>query len=116
MNAAKEFSAEGTVSRAETLMDKLRGMKVTLIGKSRKVIDQIVKIISMLISKLKEWSSNAFNRAEELKGVAAVRTNRSMEELKHRAADINLSLKEGAKRLAGDCRDGVEKLTQKFKT
>ncbi|PKI50727.1 hypothetical protein CRG98_028869 [Punica granatum] len=116
VNAAKEYSLQGTVSRAETLVEKLKGMAATVVGKSREVIDKIVNIIYVLISKLKERSRNALTRAEELKDVAAVKTSTSVEELKHRVGDINQNLREGAKRLVGDCRGGVEKLTQKFKT
>lgn len=116
VNVAREFSAKGTVSRAETLMDKLKVMAASVMGKSREVIDQIVNTISMLIFKLKERFSNTLNRSKELKGVAAVKACRSVEELKHQVADVNLRLKDGTKRLIGDCREGVEKLTQKFKT
>ncbi|KAK4789206.1 hypothetical protein SAY86_020525 [Trapa natans] len=115
VNVAKEFSEKGTVSRAETLMDKLKVMAASVMGKSREVIDQILNTISTLIFKLKEQFSSILNRSKELKGVAVVKASRSVEELKHQVADVTLRLKEGGKRLAGDCREGVEKLTQKFK-
>jgi hypothetical protein len=38
LNAGKQFSVEGTVSRAENLMDKLKAMAVDLRGKSRDMI------------------------------------------------------------------------------
>lgn len=116
MKVAEEFSTKGTVSRAETMMDKLKAMAATVRGKSREVINQIVNVISMLISKLREWSSSTLNRYEELKDVAGAKASRSVEELKHQVADTNLRLKEGAKRLVEDCKEGVEKLTQRFKT
>ncbi|KAI4383115.1 hypothetical protein MLD38_008992 [Melastoma candidum] len=38
------------------------------------------------------------------------------EELQQSFVNATLSVKDGAKRLAGECKEGVDKLTQKFKT
>jgi hypothetical protein len=40
----------------------------------------------------------------------------SMQELRQHTADFSLAVKESTKRVAEDCREGVEKLTQKFKS
>ncbi|PQM36539.1 uncharacterized protein Pyn_01003 [Prunus yedoensis var. nudiflora] len=44
------------------------------------------------------------------------KASRSAQELQQSTLEFSLALKEGAKRVAEDCRGGVEKLTQKFKT
>ncbi|KAK6936834.1 hypothetical protein RJ641_033864 [Dillenia turbinata] len=90
-NAGKT-SIEGTVARAENLVDKLKAMGADLTGKSRDL-----------------WVSNACIKANELKDVGISKVGQN-------TAELGLTLKEGAKRVVGDCREGVEKLTQRFKT
>ncbi|XP_059450167.1 uncharacterized protein LOC132181114 isoform X2 [Corylus avellana] len=116
LNAGKQFSVEGTVSRAENLMDKLKAMAVDLRGKSRDIIDKIIQKIALLVSNLREWTTRAGKQAEEVRHAAISKASRSAQELQQSTAQFSLALGEGAKRVAGDCRDGVEKLTQRFKT
>jgi uncharacterized protein YoxC len=116
LNAGKQFSVEGTVSRAENLMDKLKAMAVDLRGKSRDIIDKIIQKIALLVSNLREWTTRAGKRAEEVRHAAISKASRSAQELQQSTAQLSLALGEGAKRVAGDCREGVEKLTQRFKT
>uniref|UniRef100_A0A5B7BY05 Putative GPI-anchored adhesin-like protein PGA55 isoform X1 n=1 Tax=Davidia involucrata TaxID=16924 RepID=A0A5B7BY05_DAVIN len=116
LNAGKQFSVEGTVCRAENLVDKLKAMAADVRGKSRDTIDIIIQKILFLISILKEWVSKAGIRAAELKDAAASKVGGSLQEFQQSSAEFTLALKEGAKRVAGDCREGVDKFTQKFKT
>lgn len=116
INAGKELSVDETVNRAETLVDKLKDMSAKAGEKSRDLINKIVQIILVFISNLKRWSSTARERAGELRCVAVSKARISAEELQQSIANVSLDLREGAKRLAGDCKEGVEKLTQKFKT
>lgn len=116
LNAGKDFSVESTVVRAETLTEKLQSMADTLQGKSKDVIDNIVTRISLLVLNLKQWSLDAANRAKEMKNTAMVEASRSAEEFQESVARVSCGVKEGAKRLADDCRGEVEKLGQKFKT
>lgn len=115
MNAGKDFSVESTVTRAETLTEKLQSIATTLQGKTKDFINSIVMRISLLVSNLKQWSVDAASKAEELKNTAMVKASRSAEELQESGARLSYGVKEGAKRLADECREGVEKLTQKFK-
>ncbi|KAK4280339.1 hypothetical protein QN277_011974 [Acacia crassicarpa] len=116
LNAGKQVTVEETVDRAENLMDKLKKMAAEVGGKSRDVIDRIVHLISLFISNLKQWASKTGKQAEEFGEVAAAKAAKSVHELQQSAAEFGSSVKEGAKRVAGDWREGVEKLTQKFKT
>lgn len=135
---AKQFSVEGTVSRAENLVGKLKLMADNVRGKSREAIHKIMQKILVLISILKEWASKVSTGAKELKDASILkargsiqelqdntsefnsaikeRTRGSIQELQQRTAEFNMAIREGAKRVAGDWRDGVEKLTQKFKS
>ncbi|KAM5557364.1 hypothetical protein ABKV19_024644 [Rosa sericea] len=116
VDAGKQLSVEGTVSRAENLMDKLKAMAVDIKGRSRDVIDKIIQKVALFVSSLREWVSKAGERAGKLKNAAISKANRSAQELQQSTLEYSLVVKEGAKRVADDCREGVEKLTQRFKT
>ncbi|KAF9668389.1 hypothetical protein SADUNF_Sadunf15G0123600 [Salix dunnii] len=46
-------------------------------------------------------------------GIRSLAFGGSMQELQQHTADLSLAVKESTKRVAEDCREGVEKLTQK---
>ncbi|KAJ1399222.1 hypothetical protein SESBI_30499 [Sesbania bispinosa] len=114
LNAGEQFSVQGTVDRAESLLDKLKKMGADIRGKSRDTIDKIIHMVSLFISKLKEWVSKTGKHAEELGEAVVSKAGKSANELQQNALEFGFAIKEGAKRVAGDCREGVEKITQKF--
>lgn len=116
LNAGTETSVEGTVSRAESLVDKLKALTFDLRGRSKDTIDKVIQKILVLISVLKEWIVKTKDISVELKDVAVSKAKESLQEFQQSSNEFISNAKEGAKRVAGDCRDGVEKLTQKFKT
>lgn len=116
VNAGKQFSVDETVSRAQSLVDKLKAMGNDVSGKSKEIINMIIQKILLFISNLKKWASNASMRAEELKDATIFKAKGSIQELQQSTAELRSNLTGGAKRVAGDCREGIEKLTQRFKT
>ncbi|KAJ6294671.1 hypothetical protein OIU76_022704 [Salix suchowensis] len=139
LTAGKQIpSVEGTVSRAENLVDKLKLMADNVKGKSLNVIGKIIQKVQVLISFLREWTAKAYSRTKELQEATISKTRGSiqelqqnttefsfaikekaigsMQELQQHTADFSLAVKESTKRVAEDCREGVEKLTQKFKS
>ncbi|KAH9647018.1 GPI-anchored adhesin-like protein [Citrus sinensis] len=116
VNAGKQFSVDQTVSRAQSLVDKLKAMANDVSGKSKEIINTIIHKILLFISNLKKWASKASMRAAELKDATILKAKGSVQELQQSTAEFRSNLTEGAKRVAGDCREGVEKLTQRFKT
>ncbi|KAF9668375.1 hypothetical protein SADUNF_Sadunf15G0122100 [Salix dunnii] len=139
LTAGKQISSvEGTVNRAENLVDKLKLMADNVKGESLKVIDKIIQKVQFLISFLTEWTSKAYSRTKKLKEATISKTRGSiqelqqnttefsfaikekaigsMQELQQHTADLSLAVKESTKRVTEDCREGVEKLTQKFKS
>ncbi|XWS48452.1 hypothetical protein CRYUN_Cryun13aG0078200 [Craigia yunnanensis] len=116
VNVGKQVGVERTISRGESLVRKLKVLASEVKGKSREFIYKIVQRIQYLISVLKEWASKAGANAEELKERTMLKAKESVQELQKSTAGFGLALKEGAKRVAGDCREGVEKLTQRFRT
>lgn len=116
VDASKQFSVGGTVNRAENLVDKLKVMAVGVREKSRGTLDRIIQKIALLISNLKEWASKAGKKAEDLRDTAISKASGSAQKLQQSTFEFSSAIKESTKRVAGDCREGVEKLTQKFKT
>ncbi|KAG5230688.1 Chloroplast thylakoid membrane [Salix suchowensis] len=119
LTAGKQIpSVEGTVSRAENLVDKLKLMADNVKGKSLNVIGKIIQKVQVLISFLREWTAKAYSRTKELQEATISMTRGSIQELQQNTTEFNFSLavKESTKRVAEDCREGVEKLTQKFKS
>ncbi|XP_024029202.1 myosin-7B isoform X3 [Morus notabilis] len=114
VDASKQFSVDETISRAENLTDKLKAMAVDVRGKSRDILNRIIQKIALLIASLKEWASKAGKKAEDLRDTAISKASESTQKLQQSTSEVSLAIKEGARRVAGDCRDGVEKLTQKF--
>jgi len=114
LNASEQISVQGTVDRAENLLDKLKLMASDIRGKSRDILDKIIHLVSQFISKLREWASRTGKQAEEFGEAAISKVGKSASELQQSAIEVGFGFKEGAKRVAGDCREGVEKITQKF--
>ncbi|XVE64238.1 hypothetical protein DITRI_Ditri07aG0085200 [Diplodiscus trichospermus] len=115
-NVQKQVAVEGTISRGETLVGKLKALASEVKGKSRDLIEKIILRIQYLISVLKEWASKAGKKAEELKDRTLSKARGSAQELQQSTVGFSSALKESAKRVAGDCREGVEKLSQRFRS
>lgn len=116
LNAGKEFSVEGSVERAESLVDRLKRMASVVRGRSKDTINMIMQKILSVISVLKELALKGGKRAEEVKDVALSKMRHSLEEVQQTSAQLTSPAREGIKRVVIDCKDGVGKLTQKFKT
>lgn len=114
--AGKESSLEGTIDRAENLVDRLKSMADVVRGKSRYTIQKIIQVMVSMIDSLKEAIVKAGRQAGELKDIAVLKIGSSLQEAQQGSVQFTLAVKDGVKRVVGDCRDGVEKITQKFKT
>ena len=77
-------------------------------------LHKIIHVVSQFISKLREWACKTGKLAEEFGEAAISKVGKSVSELQQNALEVGIGIKEGAKRVAGDCREGVEKITQKF--
>ncbi|XP_076899790.1 uncharacterized protein LOC143553762 [Bidens hawaiensis] len=116
VNAQKNFSVEETETRAETLVDQLKSMAANVTGKSKEIINMVIEKVLFFISQLKELVSKTVNHAGSVKDGVVVKVNGSMQDLQQSTGSLSLAVKDGVKRVVGDCREGVEKLSQKFKT
>ncbi|KAK9665502.1 hypothetical protein RND81_14G116000 [Saponaria officinalis] len=115
-NVGKKLALEETVERADNLTDRLKLMASQVKGKSVEIINTIISKIQAIILSIKEWISNVGKQTMEFKDVAVAKTGESVHELRERAAGVGVTVKEGTKRVVDDCREGVDKLTQRFKT
>ncbi|XP_010550554.1 PREDICTED: uncharacterized protein LOC104821392 isoform X2 [Tarenaya hassleriana] len=112
LKVGERVSVEETENRAKTLVEKLRKMAEETVGKSREVIGLLIEKIQALVTAMKESMARAGERASEMREAAIVRAKEGAEELQKGTAQMGTAVK----RMAEDCRDGVGKITQKFKT
>ncbi|XP_022887095.1 uncharacterized protein LOC111402992 isoform X2 [Olea europaea var. sylvestris] len=112
----KQLSVEGTVGRSENLVDKLRAMADKVRGKSKDTISKIIEKILLLISMLKEKFLNIGRGAGDIKDAAKSKLESSLQEVRQNSVKFTSAVKEGTKRAAGNWKEGVERISQKFKT
>ncbi|KAL6503879.1 hypothetical protein OROGR_025802 [Orobanche gracilis] len=94
----KQFSVEETIERSETLVNKLKTMADQVRDKCKDTITKIIEKIVLLISNLKR-------KVIELKDAVTQSSN-----------GFSSAVVESTKRVAGEWKEGVERLSQKFKT
>lgn len=116
LDASKQFSVEKSINKAENLLEKLKAMAADVKGKAKITISKIIEIINFWIVILKEWASKLTKQGLEFKDASVLKISSSLQELQKSTAGYTLSIKEGAKRVADDCKEGVGRLNQKFKT
>ncbi|XP_043713152.1 uncharacterized protein LOC122661713 isoform X2 [Telopea speciosissima] len=108
LEAGKQSAVE-SVDRAEKLVNNLKAMANEIKGNAKVVIEKIIEKITSLITILKEWVSEATRWTGEIQGIGVLKLSEYMQRLQQNT----VALQDGAKRIAGDCREGVEKLAQK---
>lgn len=108
IGAGKQFSVEESIERSENLVDKLKKMADEVRGKSKDTITKIIEMIALFISNLKI-------KAGELKDAAMSRWDSSLQGVQRNSTRFTSAVKEGVKRVAGDWKEGMERLSQKFK-
>ncbi|KAG2401581.1 uncharacterized protein HKW66_Vig0193830 [Vigna angularis] len=116
LNLEEQLSVQDTVDRGENLLQKLKKMAADVGRRARDMIDEIILIISQFVSRLKEWTSKSGKQAEELRETLMAKAGKSVHEVHQGTAEFGFTIKNGAKRVAGDCIQRVEKLTQNFRT
>uniref|UniRef100_A0A1J3EJS5 SLH domain-containing protein n=1 Tax=Noccaea caerulescens TaxID=107243 RepID=A0A1J3EJS5_NOCCA len=112
LNTAERSSVEETEERAQTLMEKLKEMAGSVGERSREVIFIVMDKIRLWIMVLKEYAESLGKRAGEMREAAIVRAKGAAEEVEKGTAQVS----DKVKRMAEECRDGVGKISQKFKT
>ncbi|KAJ6883104.1 hypothetical protein NC651_029385 [Populus alba x Populus x berolinensis] len=117
LTAGKQVSSvEGTVNRAENLVDRLKLMADDIRGRSSKACARTKELKEATVSKT--WASihELQQNTTEFSSAIKEKAIGSMQELKQHTAEFGSAVKESTKRVTEDCREGVEKMTQKFKS
>ncbi|CAN7089801.1 unnamed protein product [Brassica rapa subsp. narinosa] len=112
LNTVEPSSVSSTEERAQTLMDKLKEMAESLGGKSREVIFLVMEKIHLWIMVLKEYVESLGKRAGKMREAAIVSAKGAVKEVEKGTAQVG----DKVKRVAEECRDGVGKISQRFKT
>lgn len=112
LNDVERSSVEETEERAKTLMDKLKEMAGTVSGKFREVIFIVMEKIRLWITILKEYTVNLGKRAGEMRDAAIVKAKVATTEVEKGTVQVS----DKVKKMAEECRDGVGKISQRFKT
>ncbi|CAN6970286.1 unnamed protein product [Brassica rapa subsp. trilocularis] len=112
LNTIEPSSVSSTEERAQTLMDKLKEMAESLGGKSREVIFLVMEKIHLWIMVLKEYVESLGKRAGKMREAAIVSAKGAVKEVEKGTAQVG----DKVKRVAEECRDGVGKISQRFKT
>ncbi|KAK1289439.1 hypothetical protein QJS10_CPB18g01582 [Acorus calamus] len=119
-NAGKPSPVDGAINRAENLVVELKAMVTETKGRSLAAIETVIQKVTVFISVMKrhasEASAIAAGRARELQSTVVLKANESTEEFRQNAVRVGSSVKEGATRIVGDCRESIERITQRFKT
>ncbi|KAK1314115.1 hypothetical protein QJS10_CPA06g00301 [Acorus calamus] len=119
-NAGKPSLVDGAINRSENLVVKLKAMAPETKGRSLAAIETVIQKVTVFISVMKRHASEAAaiaaGRARELQSTVVSKANESTEEFRQNAVRVGSSVKEGATRIVGDCRESIERITQRFKT
>nr|VDD28342.1 unnamed protein product [Brassica oleracea] len=112
LNTVEPSSVYSTEERPQTLIGKLKEMAYTVGGKSREVIFIVMEKIRLWIMVLKEYVESLGKRVGEMREAAIVSAKGAVKEVEKGTAQVG----DKVKRMAEECRDGVGKISQRFKT
>nr|XP_010907949.1 uncharacterized protein LOC105034465 isoform X1 [Elaeis guineensis] len=143
LTAGKQPPIDETITRAESLVEKLKAAAAEIKVRSTAVIEKIIQKIVCLISALKHQASEASKHASELRNTAISKVRKSTDEFqenasmfsstvgdrarrvvedcgkrveKINASEFSSTIGDRARKVVEDCKGSVEKITQKFKT
>lgn len=108
-----------TINRGENLVRKLEILATEVKGKSFAAIKRIIDKIKVLIEHLKVRAAEAANKAREVKSSAVSTLKSNAEDLSRKTAssvsNFSSTVKDGMKRLTEECKEGMDRISQKFK-
>ena len=116
LTAGQQPPVDETVNRAENLVEKLKAMAAEIKIRPSAAIERIIQKVLSLISALKGLACKGSRCAIELQHSIVAKASTSIDELKENASGFSSSISDKARRAVEDCKEGVEKFTQKFKT
>ncbi|WOL06075.1 hypothetical protein Cni_G14807 [Canna indica] len=115
LTAGEQLPVDETIGRGESLVEKLKEMAAEMKLRSSDVIEKMIQKIVALISALKQKFFKASEHAAELQNVGISKAKSTMNDLKDSASGFNSVIGDRVRRIVEDCKDGVGKISQKFK-
>ncbi|XP_072959268.1 uncharacterized protein [Typha angustifolia] len=112
----KETPVDETINRAGSLIQKLKAMAAEMKIRSSAVINNLIQRIVSLISLLKQRAAEGSKHCKQLWTSTVSSATKSVDGFQENACVIGSTIADRAKRVVGDCREGMEKISQKFKT
>ncbi|XP_020093782.1 uncharacterized protein LOC109713908 isoform X3 [Ananas comosus] len=116
VTAGKETQVEETVNRAESLVEKLKAMAAEIKLRSSAVIEKIIQKIVSLISTLKKRAAETLEHSSEVWSDTIAKARKSVGELQGNAYVLGSTVQERARRVADECKEGMDKISQRFRT
>uniref|UniRef100_A0ACD6AQ20 Uncharacterized protein n=1 Tax=Avena sativa TaxID=4498 RepID=A0ACD6AQ20_AVESA len=104
-NAGKEHPVDEAINRAESLLEKLKSFYAEIKVRSRGALEMVMQRVRSFISSLKE-------RAAEARSISASKAK----DLSSEAKVFGSTVADKSKRVVEDCKEGLEKFAQRFKT
>uniref|UniRef100_A0ACD5XI14 Uncharacterized protein n=1 Tax=Avena sativa TaxID=4498 RepID=A0ACD5XI14_AVESA len=104
-NAGKEHPVDEAINRAESLLEKLKSFYAEIKVRSCGALEMVMQHVRSFISSLKE-------RAAEARSISASKAK----DVSSEAKAFGSSMAEKSKRVVEDCKEGLEKFAQRFKT
>ncbi|KAG8098998.1 hypothetical protein GUJ93_ZPchr0013g34732 [Zizania palustris] len=115
-NAGKEHQVDEAINRAGSLLEKLKSMSAEMKVRSCHALERVIQHVRSFISILKQGEAETRQRCTDLGAAAASKAKKLSSEAQGKVYSFGSTIGDKSKRVVEDCREGVEKFVQRFKT
>ncbi|XP_006661016.3 uncharacterized protein LOC102712932 [Oryza brachyantha] len=115
-NAGKEHQVDEAINRAGSLLEKLKSMSAEMKVRSHHALERVVQHVRSFISSLKQRAAEARQRCTDLGAATALKAKQLSSEAQCSVYAFGSSVGDKSKRVAEDCKEGLEKFAHRFKT
>ncbi|CAL4920257.1 unnamed protein product [Urochloa decumbens] len=115
-NAGKEHPVDEAINRAESLLEKLKSMSAEMKVRSHDALDRVMQRVRFFIASLKQQAADARQWCTEFGTAAALKANKVSAEVQGSVCAFGSTIGDKSKRVMEDCKEGLEKLSHRFKT
>ncbi|XP_020406726.1 uncharacterized protein [Zea mays] len=115
-NAGKEHAVDESINRAEALLEKLKTMSGEMEVRSQGAVERVMQHVRSFIAILKQQGADARQWCTEFGACAASRANEVSAQVKGSVSAFGATLGDKSKRAMEECKDGLERISHRFKT
>jgi uncharacterized protein with GYD domain len=115
-NAGKENAVDESINRAEALLEKLQTMSGEMEVRSQGAVERVMQHVRSFIAILKQQAADARQWCTEFGACAASRANEVSAQVKGSVSAFGATLGDKSKRAMEECKDGLERISHRFKT